>query len=73
MPSTAQEESNLLAPYEKGEWMSVKNLETKVNRYQKIAQATITKDKRINIRIVTKDLTAPTNAGVRVNRDELQF
>jgi len=33
---------------------------------RKIAQATIRKDKRINIRIAAKDLTAPTNAGVRV-------
>ena len=56
MPRMTKEEKNLLDSYEKGEWRSVKNLKTEVNRYQKIAQATIIKDKRINIRITAKDL-----------------
>ena len=56
MPRTTREEKNLLDSYEKGEWKSVKNLKTEINRYQKIVQATIRKDKRINIRIATRDL-----------------
>ena len=56
MPRTMKEEKNLLDSYEKGEWESVKNLKTEINHYQKIAQATIRKDKRINIRIAGKDL-----------------
>jgi len=56
MPRMTKEEKNLLDSYEKGEWKSVKNLKTEINRYQKIAQATIRKDKRINIRIAAKDL-----------------
>jgi predicted DNA binding CopG/RHH family protein len=56
MPRMTKEEKNLLDSYEKGEWKSVKNLKTEINRYQKIAQATIRKDKRINIRIANKDL-----------------
>jgi len=56
MPKTTKEEKNLLNSYEKGEWRSVKNLKTEINRYQKIAQAKIIKDKRINIQIAAKDL-----------------
>ena len=56
MPKMTKEEKTLLNSYEKGEWKSVRNLKTEVNRYQKIARATIRKDKRINIRIATKDL-----------------
>jgi predicted DNA binding CopG/RHH family protein len=56
MPRMTKEEKNLLNSYEKGEWKSVKNLRTGINRYQKIAQATIRKDMRINIRIATRDL-----------------
>ena len=56
MPRMTREEKNLLDSYEKGEWRSIKNVKTEVNRYQKIAQATIRKDKRINIRIAAKDL-----------------
>jgi predicted DNA binding CopG/RHH family protein len=56
MSGMTKEEKNLLDSYEKGEWKSVKNLKTEIHRYQKIAQATIRKDKRINIRIAAKDL-----------------
>ena len=55
-PSMTKGEKNLLDSYEKGEWKSVRNLKTEINRYQKIAKATIRKDKRINIRIAAKDL-----------------
>jgi predicted DNA binding CopG/RHH family protein len=51
-----KEEKNLFDSHEKGEWKSVTNLKTEINGYQKIAQATIRKDKRINIRIANKDL-----------------
>jgi hypothetical protein len=40
MSRMTREEKNLLDSYEKGEWKSVKNLKTEINRYQKIAQAT---------------------------------
>jgi predicted DNA binding CopG/RHH family protein len=56
MPRMTKEEKNLLDSYEKGEWKSIKNLKTEINHYQKIAQATLRKDKRINIRIASKDL-----------------
>jgi len=56
MPRMTKEEKNLLDSYGKGEWKSVKSLKTEINRYQKIAEATIRKDKRINIRIATRDL-----------------
>ena len=51
-----REELELLESIEKGEWKSVKNLETEKERYKKIASNTLRKDKRINIRISERDL-----------------
>ena len=51
-----KEEKVILDSYEKGEWKSVKNLKKEMTRYQKIARATLRKDKRINIRVPAKDL-----------------
>ena len=56
MSKVTKEERNLLNSYERGEWRSVKNLEKEMNRYQQIAKATYKKDKRVNIRISSKDL-----------------
>jgi predicted DNA binding CopG/RHH family protein len=56
MSGMTKEEKDLLASYERGEWKRVDNLKKKVNRYQKIARLTLRKDKRINIRISTRDL-----------------
>lgn len=51
-----KEETNLLKSYEAGEWRSAKRSKTEVARYRKYAQATLRKDKRVNIRISEKDL-----------------
>jgi len=53
-----QEEKNLLDSYESGEWQPVGNLEAETSRYQEIARATFRKDRRVNIRISSKDLEA---------------
>ncbi len=49
------EEKEILDSYENEEWISVKNKRT-ISKYQSIAQATLKKDKRVNIRITGKDL-----------------
>lgn len=53
-----QEEKELLESYEKDEWHSVTDLEAEKERYQAYATATFKKDKRVNIRISSKDLEA---------------
>ncbi|OGT46057.1 MAG: hypothetical protein A3E82_08030 [Gammaproteobacteria bacterium RIFCSPHIGHO2_12_FULL_38_11] len=50
------EESDLLASFEKGEWQSVKNLKQEKLKAQKIAKNTLKKDARINIRMPSSDL-----------------
>ena len=50
------EEAELLASVEAGEWQSVPNFEREKKRYQKIAAATFKKDRRVNIRISSRDL-----------------
>ena len=49
-----KEEKELLDSYEKGEWKSVPKSDLK--KYIAAARATFQKDKRMNIRISTKDL-----------------
>ncbi len=50
------EEQEILASYEAGEWRPVADSKGKKERYQTYAQATFKKDRRINIRISSKDL-----------------
>ena len=49
-------EDDILKSYESGEWSSVANLDEEIARYASIAAATLTKDKRINIRLSSRDL-----------------
>lgn len=51
-----KEEQELVDSFERGEWHSVPNFEEEKKRYQEIAAATFKKDRRVNIRISTKDL-----------------
>ena len=51
-----KEEKNILDSFERGEWQSVKNLKKEIEKHQQFARATLSKDKRINIRISSKDL-----------------
>ncbi len=50
-----QDEKDVVESYEKEEWESVLSDELKA-RYQAAAQATFRKDRRVNIRISSKDL-----------------
>jgi predicted DNA binding CopG/RHH family protein len=51
-----KEEKNILDSFERGEWQSVKKLKKEIKKHQQFARATLSKDKRINIRISSKDL-----------------
>ncbi|NOZ05150.1 MAG: antitoxin [Chloroflexi bacterium] len=51
-----EEEKSLLTSYEQGEWRSVEGLETEVEKYRGYARATFKKDRRVNIRVSSKDL-----------------
>ncbi len=51
-----KEEQDLVDSFERGEWRSVPNFEQEKKKYQEIAAATFRKDRRVNIRISSKDL-----------------
>ena len=51
-----KQEQELINSFERGEWESVKNLKQEIKKHKKYAQNTLKKDKRVNIRISSKDL-----------------
>jgi predicted DNA binding CopG/RHH family protein len=51
-----REEVGLLESYENDEWTSIDGFEVEAERYQEYARATFKKDRRVNIRISSKDL-----------------
>ena len=51
-------ETELLHSVERGEWRSVRGLKSEKKRYSRYAAATFRKDRRLNIRISSKDLEA---------------
>jgi len=53
-----QEESELLDSIESGEWESIDNVKEEISFHREIAKNTIKKDKRVNLRISSKDLEA---------------
>ena len=50
------EEKDILESYERGEWMPVKNPKKEIEKLKRYAKNTLQKDKRINIRMTSKDL-----------------
>jgi len=52
------EERDLVESIERGEWKSVRNLEAEIKKHQAYARNTLKKDKRVNIRISSRDLEA---------------
>jgi predicted DNA binding CopG/RHH family protein len=50
------EEKDILESYERGEWVPVKNPRKEIKKLQQHAKNTLQKDKRINIRMSSKDL-----------------
>ena len=51
-----EEEKDILESYERGEWMPVKNPKAEIKKLRQYAKNTLQKDKRINIRMSSKDL-----------------
>ncbi|MEN8254109.1 MAG: antitoxin [Verrucomicrobiota bacterium] len=52
------EERDLIESVERGEWESVGNLKQEIKKHQQYARNTLRKDKRVNIRISSRDLEA---------------
>jgi predicted DNA binding CopG/RHH family protein len=50
------EERDILASYDRGEWRPVKNQKQEIKELSEYAKNTLRKDKRINIRMSSKDL-----------------
>ena len=51
-----KEEKDILDSVESGEWKQIPNVKREAERFQKSAQATMRKDKRVNIRMTERDL-----------------
>ena len=51
-----KEEAELLNSYEAGEWRTIEGWEMEAKKYQEYARATFKKDRRVNIRISSRDL-----------------
>lgn len=51
-----KEESDILASYDRGEWKPVKDSKAEIRKLQNYARNTLQKDRRINIRMSSKDL-----------------
>jgi predicted DNA binding CopG/RHH family protein len=50
------EEQEILDTFERGEWQPVADQEREIRRHQAYARNTLRKDRRVNIRISSKDL-----------------
>ena len=49
-------EQEILASFERGEWQPVRNQKGEIARLRAVAEATLLKNKRVNIRISSRDL-----------------
>ncbi len=65
MSKLEKEERELLESVEAGEWRSVSDRDAAVSGYREYAAATFKKDRRINIRISSKDLNALQKRALR--------
>lgn len=53
---SVQEEKDILESVERGEWKRIPNFKREALRFQAVAQATLRKDKRVNIRMTERDM-----------------
>jgi predicted DNA binding CopG/RHH family protein len=56
MNDERQLEQEILASFERGEWKPVRNQKREIARFRKAAGATLLKNRRVNIRISSRDL-----------------
>jgi predicted DNA binding CopG/RHH family protein len=54
--SLNNEDNNISESFERGEWKPIKNQKQEIRRLSEYARNTLQKDKRINIRMSSKDL-----------------
>ena len=57
-PNLNEEEANFLESLESEQWNSVDNVKEEIISHQGIARNTLKKDKRVNLRMSSKDLEA---------------
>ena len=65
MSKLKKDEQDLLDSFEAGEWEAVPDQNREMERYRGYAAATFKKDRRINIRISSKDLEALQSRALR--------
>ena len=51
-----KEEKEILDSYERDEWKPIRNSKKEIQKHREYARMTLQKDKRVNIRISSKDL-----------------
>ena len=56
MNDERQLEQEILSSFERGEWKPVRNQKREIERFRKAAEATLLKNRRVNIRISARDL-----------------
>ena len=56
MDKESKLEEEILASFERGEWQPVPKVKSEIARFAKMASAALIKDKRVNIRISSRDL-----------------
>ena len=50
------DEDEILESYERGDWVTVPNLDAEKERYQEAARLSMKKDRRVNIRLSSHDI-----------------
>ncbi len=51
-----KEEDEILRSYERGEWRSVKDMPSEIDRFKQMAKKALRKGRRINIRLSERDV-----------------
>ena len=58
MPKLDKEEKEILKSFDGNEFRPISDLDAEIQRYREVARTTFKKDRRVNIRISSKDLVA---------------
>lgn len=58
MSNLDKEEKEILKSFERNEFRTISDLDAEIQRYREVARTTFKKDRRVNIRISSKDLVA---------------
>ena len=62
-----KEEQDILDSFERGEWKPVANRKREIERHVRYARNTIAKDRRVNIRISSKEPAPHKPNGIRAS------